>query len=817
MVPPTVPNADFIPPIVPPIIAIIEVATMLEDLHFDFPPPDDPEDEIIPPPIPEPPANLQRIRHEVLTVDAVRDAIVSQSTLRSYVLYNFFFFLLLYDMHSQCLTHLGATVVAEYHEELPDTAHRLIVKSKRNNFTMHLRECFDHPLLLLNLITPTMFISFLTSLRHARNGSYLGRSAYQQRRSALFHFFRLHNRVGFTSDFSNEMSDLYNKVLFRVLTHSTATRNRNRNRIRDAQDGEVVVDARAWANDESKAAMSVQLLCALCGWFLDYQTVDGVFAHCFLLMTWNLACRVNNTSHIKMNDIAWREFDCLTITFAHSKTDQTGEESKYPRHIFANPVDPIVCPVLSLAFYMTACFESVSATDSCLLFPGGQQESRFSRILKNILNEHKAEVNAFGFEVDEIGTHSIRKGASSYLTSLPGGPPAAASSLRGGWTMGNVKDRYFKYQEAGDQYVGRCLALLPMLSVDLATSPPFFDIPPGGDYEEKINGIVTLQFSSFDNVFGFERLLRMCLASLVYHHRWVFGRVNPNHCIVASSHVYRSAATLKVFDDVPHPIVKVSHPWNDDVNKFSGIPPHAALLQELAGIRSNQVQLIDGFVDKVKVALVDCGVTGGQITETHLQRLFDKLRDDLKENLVIGGITNNLQSTESNAEVEREETGRGYMLHLYGGKLHRVPADWRIPRCGCFTLWRQWWIGDSVRQIPPLRHLSIKDIEHLNNIPLSAVELHRRTGARRNTRRRASKLLSDMKFLMRVIWQMVLDSNAAPAIITIGSDDFMFKAVSEKLIVNIRDDQKQWLTVVRELRRRRVPARGGENAVLFQQ
>jgi hypothetical protein len=31
-----------------------------------------------------------------------------------------------------------------------------------------------------------------------------------------------------------------------------------------------------------------------------------------------------------------------------------------------------------------------------------------------------------GFNVDEIGTHSIRKGAVSYLASLPGGPPAAS-------------------------------------------------------------------------------------------------------------------------------------------------------------------------------------------------------------------------------------------------------------------------------------------------------------------------------------------------------------------------------------------------------
>jgi hypothetical protein len=39
---------------------------------------------------------------------------------------------------------------------------------------------------------------------------------------------------------------------------------------------------------------------------------------------------------------------------------------------------------------------------------------------------------------------------------------------------GDVKDIYFKYAENGDQYVGQCLCLLPIINVDLATSPPYY-------------------------------------------------------------------------------------------------------------------------------------------------------------------------------------------------------------------------------------------------------------------------------------------------------------------------------------------------------
>jgi hypothetical protein len=99
--------------------------------------------------------------------------------------------------------------------------------------------------------------------------------------------------------------------------------------------------------------MYVALFKKVCQWFLaDQETNDGVFGHCFLLLTWNLGCRVNNTTNIRLQDIMWaNNFDCFHILFAHSKTDLTGDNSQYPRHIFANPSDPIVCPVLSLAMY----------------------------------------------------------------------------------------------------------------------------------------------------------------------------------------------------------------------------------------------------------------------------------------------------------------------------------------------------------------------------------------------------------------------------------------------------------------------------------
>jgi hypothetical protein len=150
------------------------------------------------------------------------------------------------------------------------------------------------------------------------------------------------------------------------------------------------------------------------------ETSDWVFVHLFLLVTWNLGCRVNNTMNIKFKDINWSHcFDCFQIVFAHTKTDPTGEESSYPLHIFANPTQPLVCPVLSFAMYLSTCFSGMHVSKEDFLFPGSKQEQRFSKILIRVLMENQDEVNSLGYEVYQLGTHSIRKRSASYLTSTP--------------------------------------------------------------------------------------------------------------------------------------------------------------------------------------------------------------------------------------------------------------------------------------------------------------------------------------------------------------------------------------------------------------
>ncbi|DAZ94708.1 TPA: hypothetical protein N0F65_000023 [Lagenidium giganteum] len=59
-------------------------------------------------------------------------------------------------------------------------------------------------------------------------------------------------------------------------------------------------------------------------------------------------CRSSNTVGIMYRHIEWRG-NAMCVVFAHMKNDQAGERRRDPRHIYANPLQPDVCPILGLA------------------------------------------------------------------------------------------------------------------------------------------------------------------------------------------------------------------------------------------------------------------------------------------------------------------------------------------------------------------------------------------------------------------------------------------------------------------------------------
>ena len=152
------------------------------------------------------------------------------------------------------------------------------------------------------------------------------------------------------------------------------------------------------------------------------------------------------------------------------------------------------------------------------------------------------------------------------------------------------------------------------------------------------------------------------------------------------------------------------------------------------------------------------------------------------------------ENTEA-VDAQHIETGQGYCCHYFDGHFHCVLKDWCFPRIGVLDALKQWWIGGSVRGIPPLRMLDSRDLEFLDAIPLSEEEQHGQMGPNKNRRQPACKTLCDLKFLMMYITDKVVAAGRFVDVITMASVLNKFGVVATEFGW-ARNLQKKWHTIL---------------------
>jgi hypothetical protein len=115
-----------------------------------------------------------------------------------------------------------------------------------------------------------------------------------------------------------------------------------------------------------------------------------------------------------------------------------------------------------------------------------------------------------------------------------------------------------------------------------------------------------------------QRLCCMCFASLCYHQKYITDTLPVNHPVRFVSYFLRDS-DVQLFIASDENLVRVTYPWNDDLGRsYSGVPPHIALMQELAFIRHEQKDLVELFVAKVRIAIDESGLTGSGVMENRL-------------------------------------------------------------------------------------------------------------------------------------------------------------------------------------------------------
>jgi hypothetical protein len=438
-----------------------------------------------------------------------------------------------------------------------------------------------------------------------------------------------------------------------------------------------------------------------------------LFGWPFLVLQWNLIARTATVSGMMMEHIGW-EGDALLISTPKHKGDQEGVKC-FARHLYANPTNPPICPILALAvltFVRVLKYDSQAEAKgqppNYRIFDGAHSESRYSEVLSRaIASLSESELPRLGGERKQLGTHSVRKGAASYCAGMINGPSTVQVFLRAGWSLGNVQDRYLFAGAGGDQLTGRVLSGLPFTDSTFSSLPPHFTS----------EGLSRIDWPAILPLYSrlpetFKRALPSLLASICHHEQWLRSHLPAHHPLFAS-YLFASGCV----SDLRELVVTGRNRCSITGMLATGIPSHLALSNELTDIVTQTQVLRQELLSKctelptelVNVMLSKFSVNGAiPVTmddiKTLLNSVLAQVRVELREAFP--------PSTPAQVSVRSADplADPRFQLWTWKGKLHMVPEGWRFPTTDVKSTWNLWHFGHVQDRVRPLRYLKKVDL-----------------------------------------------------------------------------------------------------------
>lgn len=425
--------------------------------------------------------------------------------------------------------------------------------------------------------------------------------------------------------------------------------------------------------------------------------------------------RSQTTSTLLWKNVGW-DGDCLTLMYETSKTNQTGEHV-VPRHLYANPYEPHLCPVLAMGIKLLT--ESHTKSSPAMLFPGGSANKNFCTWLYGLIKSPNSEIDMsnLGSSPDDIGTHSIRKGAATYVCGLTDGPQSGTIKLRMDHTLGKVDDMYLYIQSGADKFVGRCASCLNMNNLDFNVLPLLFIDMEDVDFDAVLPP---------GNIKNASQSLKMAIpfliASVVYHWGWIKQNLPWNHKI------FSSKFSCGNFGELWCSKVKLSIGKCPSTGlTVSGTPKTSQLAFQLHDISeklSNNheatKEAISDLVEKVVEGVVrQIGSVDGvtltnedmtkrvcknemQEIQTALMKRFDELAVDLRPYKL---VRSDSPRVDLDPITQNSFDQSSFQCFQWGGKFHYVPEDFMVPQDTPMAMWRLWIYGDLSKKIRPFRFI----------------------------------------------------------------------------------------------------------------
>ena len=171
-----------------------------------------------------------------------------------------------------------------------------------------------------------------------------GISTMQGYKSALHKAFE-ENKITKSEDYIKEIRMYFNALA--------------RNHAQKVQEDGLSVGKDAMNAPYYKAVASACLQCK--------NAASSSFTLCYLLLTWNLIARSDNTAGISFKHPSW-DSDHLNVEWYITKSDQQAKKVS-EKAVYANPLSPLTCPIIALCLYLMDMAAPTENKHKKMLFP----------------------------------------------------------------------------------------------------------------------------------------------------------------------------------------------------------------------------------------------------------------------------------------------------------------------------------------------------------------------------------------------------------------------------------------------------------------
>ena len=175
----------------------------------------------------------------------------------------------------------------------------------------------------------------------------------------------------------------------------------------------------------------------------------------YSLLQWNCMARSKNIGELAYHNCTAGN-DFIKIRYGKRTGDHDGEKIR-DKHFYANPFNPLVCPVLELCVWLTLASQILWSATSLLAVENGGANAPTNKYTSSLSQLLQKNIDAVGDYIwkNHANLHGLRKGSTFYAMTGPTWPSSGASiSNRGDWLMGVILDAYWNFSKPGNRFLG---------------------------------------------------------------------------------------------------------------------------------------------------------------------------------------------------------------------------------------------------------------------------------------------------------------------------------------------------------------------------